>query len=202
MAQSTGGGGRLPDEYQEVQYLVTDSYAYITLQDDFYSALPGFDVKYRKTQSIDQYGPHLISHGAQNIWVAPRPSDSGMVSIRGEQTHGWGASSVGTDYQVAMGADGTSNVYVDGVFVLTATVGTSTQAGRLGLFYYPADTARRWKFKGWCYYVKIYDAQSLVYDLVPCYRKIDSVPGLYCLVHNAFFPNSNNTGAFSVGPNV
>ena len=198
-----GAGRRLPAAYQEVAYLITDGVAFITLQDDFYSALPGFEVKFRKTQSVDQYGPHIISHGAENIWAVPRPWGNGMVDLRGTQTSGFGTNfPINTDFTLSMGADGTSDVYVDRVFAKSATIGTSTSAVKLGLLYYPGDLTKRWEFKGWCYYVKIYDSQQLAYDLVPCYRKSDNAPGLYCLVHNAFFTNSNNSGAFSVGPNV
>lgn len=201
MAQ--GAGRRLPAAYQEVAYLITDGVAFITLQEDFYSALPGFEVKFRKTQSVDQYGPHIISHGAQNIWAVPRPFGNGMVNLRTTQTSDFGTNfPINTDFTLSMGADGTSDVYVNGVFAKSATIGTSNSSGRLGLFYYPGELKNRWKFKGWCYYVKIYDSHQLAYDLVPCYRIADNAAGLYCLKHSTFYINSNGSGAFSVGPNI
>lgn len=40
------------------------------------------------------------------------------------------------------------------------------------------------------YYFKVYESWTLVRDFVPCYRKSDSVIGLYDLVNNQFYTNS------------
>ena len=52
------------------------------------------------------------------------------------------------------------------------------------------------KFSGKMWYFQIYDNWVLVRDLVPCYRKSDSVIGLYDLVNNQFYTNSW-TGTFT-----
>lgn len=51
------------------------------------------------------------------------------------------------------------------------------------------------------YSVNLVDGDNLAFDLVPCYRKIDSKPGMYDLVSNTFFTNAG-TGEFVVGADV
>ena len=52
------------------------------------------------------------------------------------------------------------------------------------------------------YSCKIYDVSDvLVRDFVPCYRKADSVIGLYDLVNDVFYTNAG-TGVFTKGANV
>ena len=52
------------------------------------------------------------------------------------------------------------------------------------------------------YGCKIYNNGTLVRDFYPCYRKADSVSGLYDMVNDAFYRNAlNNTDNFDVGPN-
>jgi len=51
------------------------------------------------------------------------------------------------------------------------------------------------------YYVKIYESGTLIRDLVPCYRKSDSVAGMYDLVSGTFYTNSG-TGEFLVGEDI
>lgn len=42
---------------------------------------------------------------------------------------------------------------------------------------------------------------ELLQDFIPCYRKIDNVPGMYDIVNNVFYTNAG-TGLFTTGPNV
>jgi len=48
---------------------------------------------------------------------------------------------------------------------------------------------------------KMTKAGVVIQDLIPCYRKSDSKPGMYDLVTNQFFTNAG-TGDFLVGPDV
>lgn len=58
-----------------------------------------------------------------------------------------------------------------------------------------ANSCNRW------YYVKIYENSTLVRDLVPCYRKLDSVIWMYDLENWTFYTNSG-TGTFTKWPDV
>lgn len=51
------------------------------------------------------------------------------------------------------------------------------------------------------YYLQIYMDGVLVRDYVPCYRKADSVIGMYDLVTNSFFTNAGS-GTFEKGDDV
>lgn len=51
------------------------------------------------------------------------------------------------------------------------------------------------------YYVKIYNNNQLVCDLIPCYRKSDNEPGMWDTVTKRFLTNAG-TGAFTVGEDV
>ena len=51
------------------------------------------------------------------------------------------------------------------------------------------------------YECKIWENANLIRDFVPCYRKSDSVAGLYDKVNDVFYTNQG-TGSFTVGANV
>lgn len=51
------------------------------------------------------------------------------------------------------------------------------------------------------YYCKIWDDETLVRDMVPCYRISDNVVGMYDKVNDVFYTNAG-TGTFEKGPNV
>ena len=51
------------------------------------------------------------------------------------------------------------------------------------------------------YYMKIYDSNTLVRNFIPCYRKSDTVAGLYDTVNDVFYTNAGS-GVFTVGLNV
>ena len=48
---------------------------------------------------------------------------------------------------------------------------------------------------------KVYDGDTILYDLVPCYRKSDNVIGMYDVVTKRFLTNSR-TGSLTKGPDV
>lgn len=51
------------------------------------------------------------------------------------------------------------------------------------------------------FYFKFWRGGKMIGDFVPCYRKTDSVAGMYDLVTNVFFTNAGS-GTFGVGPDV
>lgn len=52
------------------------------------------------------------------------------------------------------------------------------------------------------YEVKIFNGSTPARDFVPCYRKSDSVVGLYDRVTETFFTNVGSGGSFTAGPDV
>ena len=49
--------------------------------------------------------------------------------------------------------------------------------------------------------MKLYNANGLAYNLIPCYRKSDNAIGMYDTVSKTFYGNSG-TGTFEKGPEV
>lgn len=52
------------------------------------------------------------------------------------------------------------------------------------------------------YNLKIYDSDVLVREFIPCYRKSDEKPGLYDTVSNEFYINQGTGDDFTKGPDV
>ena len=50
-------------------------------------------------------------------------------------------------------------------------------------------------------HMKLYNANGLAYNLIPCYRKSDNAIGMYDMVSKTFYGNSG-TGNFEKGPEV
>ena len=57
-------------------------------------------------------------------------------------------------------------------------------------------------FRGNIYSLKFWtNSSTLAYDFVPCYRKSDSVAGMYDRVNRVFYTN-DGSGTFAVGSDV
>lgn len=63
------------------------------------------------------------------------------------------------------------------------------------------QSGAQWFYHGKIYYLKIWDQDVFVQDLVPCYRKSDDKPGMYDIIAGQFLTNAG-TGDFTVGPDV
>lgn len=87
-------------------------------------------------------------------------------------------------------------------YAVTNTNNISFSRG-LVLFWYCSDVDNNYyAFSSMrLYSFKAYNWTTLLYDLVPCYRKSDSVIWLYDLVNGVFYTNSW-TGTFTKWPNI
>ena len=82
----------------------------------------------------------------------------------------------------------------------TCTASSSDSSSDLSMCIFGKSWATTyWRFK--LYYMKMWDNTTLVRDLVPCYRKSDSVIWMYDLVNNQFYMNSW-TWTFAKWPDV
>ena len=57
-------------------------------------------------------------------------------------------------------------------------------------------------FVGKMYYVKIWENNKLIRELIPCYRMSDNKPGMYDVVGRQFYTNSGTGVDFTLGPEV
>lgn len=188
-------GVRLPAEYQEVEWIQT-------VRDQSYLDIPLGRISF-------PYFKCVLCNPTQDSWTGLRFSDSNsnfyLIVDR---------LNVASPY-FSFSANGqpavTSNqsVYfpsiveyrpLDGLLVNNISVGNMALSDKyatqllLGKHGANIRQTRLW-------YCKLYDANQIILDLVPCYRKSDSEPGMYDLVTKQFFTNAG-TGEFLVGPDV
>jgi len=179
---------KLPDAYQEVDYLQSDGNQRI--------AVGNSDIK-----------KVYVKHSFSVI-------GSGRVTLQGGEDTWWGTDTGGHYLQYADGAVITTSqrLYEDTIYEMT-----SSQKGLKfdGVFYkynnsktynsyalFQINNYPIYKFAGKVYSAKTYDSDDvLINDFVPCYRKSDSKPGLYDLVKQTFLTNQG-TGEFTVGNDV
>ena len=51
------------------------------------------------------------------------------------------------------------------------------------------------------YYLNVYEDNQLLYNLIPCYRKVDNIAGMYDIINNNFYSNSGE-GEFVKGNHI
>ena len=185
-------GGRLPSEYQEVewiestgtQYIVTDSYAFSGLK-------VVLDILHSSTQSVTEVFININT--STILWLGFRNSkiilDSATLTTNIFERH---------TYTVNYSNPST----IEDDLGNTATYRTAPNPNT-NLTIFATHTGGN-KSKVRAYSFKFYDTTNndeLVRDLVPCYRKADNKTGLYDVVNSTFFAN-NGTGEFSVGNDV
>ena len=113
------------------------------------------------------------------------------------------------DYFVFFDSDTTVSTYGDNVAIISASesnkqhtvvldIHVPSTTGRFNLFKIHAGTN---SFIGKIYSVLLKKDDTIIADLVPCYRKADGEIGMYDIVSNTFFTNIG-TGTFTKGGNV
>lgn len=192
------GGGWLPSEYQEVEYIESswtqwiDTW-FIPNQDTVHQIKVAFknfswDVTYWYNVWNDQTDVRFFNAWWDCFWDIP-------VDKR-YQTYG--VFSLDTVYELELGNWYVKNLvsWVD-IFNWTPNPSfTGTNSITLNHNVSPAaNSSNVW------YYVKIYDWATLERDMVPCYRKSDNVIWMYDLVNGVFYTNSG-TWSFTKWPNV
>lgn len=172
------GGGRLPAEYQEVEYLTSAS---------------GEDNRYVNTQ-VDMSGVNSIvmlysKESARHGVIVAAYSGGGLTTPFGEMTNTVGGSGWACSPTIAQ------SVLVDKA-TLTFTR-TKTGAGTVALMGWSGGS---YVPKGKLYSATFYDSSNAtVGDFVPCYRKADTAIGLYDTVNQRF---CQQTGGIGKGPDV
>lgn len=200
MAKMQSGGGRLPAEYQAVEYIggVTGNEYIIT------AIIPLFQdavtIKFQSTAPL--HDQNVRPFGAYEPGIALDSVDGLRIWTTGAKWSGFGIDITdGYIHTISCDSDGTW-IY-DGT-TLTTDLKIATQPNNINLTIFKA------KYRNNSIYgtskLRIYDFVyyrngSAICNLVPCYRKADNVIGMYDLVTNAFLTNAG-TGAFEKGNNV
>jgi len=204
----SGGGGRLPDAFQEVEYIGKDTAGGPYINTGITAVATTIDVqsKHAFVESADCYmmGVRSSNNSTQFCFC-------GYYSWNNQFAYP-SYYYVSFPQQYTMGREilidahfeqGNQTVYVDGVLESTRN---NTTAMNVDLPFYlfgrnNNGTIGNQPKKCKIYYWKITKNGTLVRDYVPCYRKSDNEIGLYDLVSNSFFPN-DGTGSFTKGANA
>lgn len=211
---NSGSGGkspRLPRQYQEVEFLQS-------------SGAQGFDtgLKFTPNTTIETefewtacsgtsggtgYDTDIIGveGGTNGFAILLNNFDNSrnrlIVSTAGQLSNSSSAYTANTKYLGRVGQTMTgTTVYINNhewnyVGVKTTSVYNlamfcRNKSGTFGAFAYAK-----------IYSCKIWDETTLVRDFVPCYRKADSVAGMYDVVNDVFYTNQGS-GSFIVGGDV
>lgn len=203
---------RLPNEYQEVEYIESTGTQYIDtgvtptnktnikLDIDFISGesdkwIPLIAERTKTSASsgwIAMFGI-WINSGTKEIALNYVTTDtSAIAGTNGDGRHSYSNSE--------------NKFYLDNTLI--STLSTSSFTSALNLYVFALNElligstnieTRNCTAK--LYELKIYDDSTLIRDFVPCYRKSNNEVGLYDLVNNVFYTNAG-TGVFLMGEAV
>lgn len=189
----------LPSTYQKVEYLGVTQNCYIDLGARSYATF-GFEVTYYIVSRYAQGGPHLISDTTEYLWFIPRQNNT-LVKWGGEEVLISSKVPLNIVNYARFNIDGENRIDIAGMSSQTLTKGTNTY-GSVCLFAYGVGkTSTNYHFNGRLYHLRFYNNSEVVEEFIPCYRKSDSVPGLYDIVNQIFYTNSG-TGSFTVGQDI
>ena len=207
-------GRRLPTEYQEVEYIQAPDKlgCYIDLGFTFDTSARVQLSQYITTPTNSIYGYPFgaaESSGAIRCMLSNPYSNNGGASAYGSN---------GTAYLLAV-ASVKANSFNDfeitlkkGALTLSnATTGATstnksqaeyTMQSNLYLFAQNYNGSARFGVDRTIRTFKYYDKNdTLICNLIPCYRKADNIPGMYDTVRKIFLTNAGS-GSFIVGPDV
>jgi len=185
---------RLPDEYQEVEYIESTGTQYIDT-----AFLPdsnsGLEVK---SQFIDNIGTQISGSG----WLENQRLNFGIANSGLSIAYGKWYSIAGVDLNAHVYKIDQNNNTVS-IDNMSFDITSSYQRESNLTFYLFARNRTGdidYNCKMRLYYCKLFDNTTLERHLIPCYRKLDKKPGLYDLVNNVFYTNQGTGDDFVAGP--
>ena len=196
------GGGRLPAEYQEVEYLQGNKKAFINLNtilqkgdyirftcthiDSIAICVGTIDGEKRVGVGWNQKYLLLYYNNTYNNPIITN-ADGGMYTIE----YKWNDK-----FSVALYNSESSLI---GEFKETSTIDFIEKP--LYLFACNNNSVSFAEYNGKIYKFELYRNNGRLLNLIPCYRKEDDVAGMYDLVSGEFYTNAG-TGEFLVGQDV
>lgn len=191
--------------YQEVEYLESTGTQYINtgIKDSnpnlqieaTFSNISGSGYRYIlgcwSNDAQQNTVVYINTQGQVGAWVCKAYTSAAMMNVDIETKHTVMVNSLGYwldgTLRCSSFEDGTQRAGADlYLFKRNGAGGSSPQSTSI--------SAR-------IYSVSIQDNDTLVCDLVPCYRKTDNVAGMYDRVSGELFTNAG-TGSFTVGPDI
>ena len=203
---------RLPNEYQEVEYIESTGTQYI---DTGVAPTNKTNIKL-DIEFISGESNKWIPLIAERTKVSAYSGYSAMFGIWiNSNTKEIALNYAGTDTAGITGTNGdgrhiysnTENkFYLDNTLIKTLSTSSFTSTINLYVFalnelFIGSTKIETRNCTAKLYELKIYDDNILIRDFVPCYRKSDNEIGMYDLVNNVFYTNAG-TGVFLMGTEV
>lgn len=210
-----GGGSSLPAEYQEVEYIDFTGTQFFSVPADFTTtAKPVLYTKSALTNDSGSSEMCIIGNCDAGSDTSTRPE----IFYSGKRIYASQASVVG----LYITRDSSGNLDIDITHSISLSVGvtaeTLTEYGTnitaTSLYVGKYNDGNAFMFTGRLYRVWFgndtgaatgsyfaLDFITKLFDLVPCYRKADTVIGFYDVVNDVFYTNKG-TGTFVKGPDV
>lgn len=203
--------GRLPAEYQEVEWIESHGTEYINLninQEDF-----GFKIKFISNDDISTSNFGCIMGGR----YSSNSSDFQLSSYTTDANYnnGWRGTfrygGSGQTYNAHLNPKGelneieyhpdTDTYTSNGTAYSNYADGTISNTRFVYVFALHNNTTATQNSKVRLYSLQVYHSGQLFADFVPCYRKADGVIGLYDILNDNFRTNAGS-GTFTKGGNV
>lgn len=201
------GGGRLPSEYQEVEWIASNGNQYIKTE-----FIPNANTKMyvKASTNIAQtdttiLGSNKSSAGRPQISININGSSYYMMQFTDNNTSGArraitsNVNAIDNDIHEINGEF--NKLTVDGVTFTESNIFGASMTHPIYLFCLNNYGTATRKYKGSIYSVQIWSGANLRLDFVPCYRKADGVIGMYDMIAETFYTNGG-TGTFTKGGNV
>lgn len=200
VAEGEGGGGaRLPAEYQEVEYIETPGYCKLNTQ---YTPTEKTRIVADMQETQANNYPRFFANGnLTGVGNVVMEMENGRLFVKFGVSASYTVTNFYRDLQRHEYEIDGNVCYIDGTQIASVTAGPFTSAAPIGIFSSPSNTSGLDFFKGKLFSFKIYENGILAQNFVPCYRKADSVIGLYDTVNDGFIVNSG-TGVLTKGADV
>lgn len=208
--KSTQATRILPEEYQQLEYIVSDGFQTI-------------DTNYKPNNNTRiitkfQYASATTDNNQYNILFGIlRPSISDVAYNIRQFDYGYTRASYNTSRDIILDqslnnsnlhvVDFNKNLlYLDGNLLKTFNEGVFQANTNLFIFNDRKNIESTGKTGGKMkmYYFIIYENNNIIRNFIPCYRKSDNTIGLYDLINNSFYTNSNTAFIkdFTKGDNI
>lgn len=208
--KSTQATRILPEEYQQLEYIVSDGFQTI-------------DTNYKPNNNTRiitkfQYASATTDNSQYNILFGIlRPSISDVAYSIRQFDYGYTRVSYNTSRDITLDqslnnsnlhvVDFNKNLlYLDGNLLKTFNEGVFQANTNLFIFNDRKNIESTGKTGGKMkmYYFIIYENNNIIRNFIPCYRKSDNTIGLYDVINNSFYTNSNTAFIkdFTKGDNI
>ena len=196
----------IPNTFEKLQYIESTGTQYINTGVNPSNAT-GIDFKFRFTTDLSN--PRILGEREANsgISTAFRFSLNGgriYLQVDGKDigSQSGPAAQVGTDYVVTYAGNASTQYFVNNTPYSTDATPSSSWTSSTPIYLFGAsDAGTMYPNSLRYYYVKIYNNNTPVQDLVPVKRLSDGEVGMFDTVTGAFLTNSG-TGDFVAGPSA